>query len=100
MLPPSDTAVSVTLTPDERAYLELYTPRTHGVELPRDLAKSMEAKGWVEWVPPMFGSSRLYSTVSTVLCWNFVTPPAPPSRALPRDDAVRIYKRQSGDVRK
>jgi hypothetical protein len=32
----------VTLTTDERAYLELYTPRTHGVELPRDLAKSME----------------------------------------------------------
>jgi hypothetical protein len=49
------------MTSDERAYLELYTPRTHGVELPRDLAKSMEAKGWVEWVPPMFGSSRLYS---------------------------------------
>jgi hypothetical protein len=51
----------VTLTADERAYLTLYTPKTHGVELPRDLAKSMEAKGWVEWVPPMFGSSRLYS---------------------------------------
>jgi hypothetical protein len=51
----------VTLTADERAYLMLYTPRTHGVELPRDLAKSMEAKGWVEWVPPMFGSSRLGS---------------------------------------
>jgi len=49
------------LTADERAYLMLYTPRTHGVELPRDLAKSMEAKGWVEWVPQMFGSSRLYS---------------------------------------
>jgi hypothetical protein len=61
MSPPSDTTVSVTLTTDERAYLKLYTPRTHGVELPRDLAKSMEAKGWVEWVPPMFGSSRLYS---------------------------------------
>jgi hypothetical protein len=51
----------VNVTADERAYLKLYTPRTHGVELPRDLAKSMEAKGWVEWVPTMFGSSRLYS---------------------------------------
>jgi hypothetical protein len=55
----------MTLTPDERAYLRLYTPRTHGIELPRDLAKSMEDKGWVEWVLPNFGShfgsSALYS---------------------------------------
>jgi hypothetical protein len=72
MTPPSDTAVSVsvsvTLTADERVYLELYTPGTYGVELPSDLAKSMEAKGLVERVLSLdglrvvvFGGSRLYS---------------------------------------
>jgi hypothetical protein len=31
------------MTADERTYLMLFTPRTYSVELPRDLAKSMEA---------------------------------------------------------
>jgi hypothetical protein len=53
--------MALILTADERAYLMLYTPKTHAVELPRDLAKSMEDKGWVEWMPPMFGSRRLYA---------------------------------------
>jgi hypothetical protein len=49
------------MTADERTYLLLFRGRTHSVELPPDLAKGMEAKGWVEWVPPMFGCSRLYA---------------------------------------
>jgi len=48
------------VTSEERMYLKMYTPETYGLELPRELGHSMEDKGWVRWVPPMFGSNHLY----------------------------------------
>lgn len=47
------------MTADQRAYLELFSPDTYGLEIPRTLAKEMEALGWIEWVPPQFGT-RMY----------------------------------------
>jgi len=48
------------MTREERKYLEMYKPETYALELPRELGHSLEDKGWVRWVAPMFGSSRLY----------------------------------------
>lgn len=48
-------------TRDMNAYLKLFEPNTYGVEIPRQLAKKMEAKGWVEWVPPVFGNTPIYA---------------------------------------
>lgn len=48
------------MTKDQRAYLEIFTPETYGIYIPRPLARQMERKGWIEWVPPKFGT-QLYS---------------------------------------
>lgn len=49
------------LQKEAMSYLAMYTPTTHGLELPRDVATYLEKLGYVEWVPPIFGCSRLYS---------------------------------------
>lgn len=40
----------------EKEYLKLFTPTTHGVEIPPRIAAPMEAKGWIRWLPPVFGT--------------------------------------------
>lgn len=45
------------MTDDERAHLEMFDDNTYGMSIPRELAKAMEAKGWVSWVPPKFGTT-------------------------------------------
>lgn len=40
----------------EFAYLKMFGPNTYGINMPLRTAKRMEAKGWVEWVPPKLGS--------------------------------------------
>lgn len=44
------------LSNDELTYLKLYGPSTYGLEIPKSIAKSLEDKGLVRWLPPMFGT--------------------------------------------
>lgn len=44
-------------TTRELAYLKMFRPETYGLEIPYELAKPMEARGWVEWMPPKFGTT-------------------------------------------
>jgi hypothetical protein len=37
-------------------YLKMYGPDTYAVNMPHSIAKTLEIKGLVEWVPPQFGS--------------------------------------------
>lgn len=48
------------LSADEIAHLRLYEPATYGIALPRALAKSLEAKGFVEWLPPTGWSGTIW----------------------------------------
>jgi hypothetical protein len=48
------------LTKDELAFLRMFTPSTYGINLPRDVAKSLEKKGLVEWVPYTSWSGTIY----------------------------------------
>ena len=48
------------MTETEAAYLALFTPATHEVEIPRVVAGPMEERGWITWVPPAFGT-RLWA---------------------------------------
>jgi hypothetical protein len=38
-------------------YLKMFSPSTYGLEIPRSIAKPMEADGLIEWVPPKFGTT-------------------------------------------
>ncbi len=38
-------------------YLRMFGPDTYGLSIERDLAKYMERQGWIEWVPPKFGTT-------------------------------------------
>lgn len=38
------------------SYLKMFTPDTYGLNLPYSIAKTLEIKGLVEWVPPKFGT--------------------------------------------
>lgn len=44
------------LSQDEAAYLKLFTGDVYTVDMPRDVAKSLEMKGLVKWVPPILGT--------------------------------------------
>lgn len=46
-----------TLHKDALAHLRCYSPLTYGMSWPREVAKYAEAKGWIEWVPPQFGTT-------------------------------------------
>jgi len=49
------------LTHNERLFLEsLARPQIYGMNLPRLIAKSLEAKGFVEWLPPSQWSGTIY----------------------------------------
>lgn len=39
------------------SYLKMFSPDTYGLELPHSIAKTLEIKGLVEWVPPKFGTT-------------------------------------------
>lgn len=41
-------------------YLKMFGPDTCGLEIPYSIAKTLEVKGLVEWVPPQFGT-QLYA---------------------------------------
>jgi len=43
------------LTAKERSALSCFGPQTYSVFLDRKVADSLERKGLVTWVPPMFG---------------------------------------------
>lgn len=38
------------------SYLRMFGPQTYAVNLPHSIAKTLEIKGLVEWVPPQFGA--------------------------------------------
>ena len=42
------------------SYLKMYGPNTCGLEIPYSIAKTLEIKGFVEWIPPQFGT-RLWA---------------------------------------
>lgn len=42
------------------AYLKMYSPNTYGLEIPYSIAKTLEIKGLIEWIPPQFGT-RLWA---------------------------------------
>ncbi len=46
------------MTQDERAYLTLFESNTYGLEIPFAIAKSLEAKGWVECLPPVLATRQ------------------------------------------
>lgn len=50
----------MTLSSDEIAALKLYTIDTYGINLDRGVAKSLEAKGLVQWLPPSQWSGTIY----------------------------------------
>jgi hypothetical protein len=39
------------------SYLKIFGPDTYGLEIPHSIAKTLEIKGLVEWVPPKFGTT-------------------------------------------
>jgi hypothetical protein len=38
------------------SYLRMFEPGTYGLSIPYSIAKTLEIKGLVEWVPPKFGT--------------------------------------------
>ncbi len=48
------------LSEAHRSYLEMYLPGTYGLNFPHSIAKTLEIKGLIEWVPPKFGT-QLYA---------------------------------------
>lgn len=38
------------------SYLKMFRPETYGIEIPYSIAKTLEIKGLVEWLPPVFGA--------------------------------------------
>lgn len=38
------------------SYLKMYSANTHGLEIPYSIAKTLEIKGLIEWIPPQFGT--------------------------------------------
>lgn len=38
-------------------YLKAFGPDTYGLSMPYSIAKTLEIKGLVEWVPPKFGAT-------------------------------------------
>lgn len=38
------------------SYLRMFSPDTYGLNLPYSIAKTLEIKGLVKWVPPKFGT--------------------------------------------
>jgi len=38
------------------AYLRMFSPDTYGISLPYSIAKTLEIKGLIEWMPPKFGT--------------------------------------------
>lgn len=38
------------------SYLKMFTPDTYGLNIPYSIAKTLEIKGLVEWMPPKFGT--------------------------------------------
>lgn len=42
---------------DAMAYLAMFSENTYGLEIPRELASYMQKCGYVEWVPPKFGTT-------------------------------------------
>jgi hypothetical protein len=45
------------VTEDEFSYLECYGSNTYAMFIPYNIAWTMEEKGWIEWVPPVFGTN-------------------------------------------
>lgn len=39
------------------SYLRMFSPDTYGLEIPYSIAKTLEIKGLVEWMPPKFGTT-------------------------------------------
>lgn len=37
-------------------YLKMFGPSTIGINLPYSIAKTLEVKGLVEWIPPQLGT--------------------------------------------
>ena len=38
-------------------YLRAFSPDSYGMSIPYSIAKTMEIKGLIEWVPPKFGTA-------------------------------------------
>lgn len=49
------------LTKDELASLKLFGPQTYAICLGREIGRALEAKGLVEWVPPVWGNAANWS---------------------------------------
>jgi hypothetical protein len=47
----------VKISETHMAYLKMFGPDTYGIALPYSIAKTLEIKGLVEWMPPKFGSA-------------------------------------------
>jgi hypothetical protein len=48
--------MTMKLSDTHLAYLKMFKPDTYGINLPYSIAKTLEIKGLVEWMPPKFGS--------------------------------------------
>lgn len=46
-----------TLYAQEAAVIRMFSDDTYGLEIQREVAKSLEKKGLVEWMPPKFGTT-------------------------------------------
>lgn len=40
-----------------KTYLRAFAPQTYGLSIPHSIAKTMEIKGLIEWMPPKFGTT-------------------------------------------
>lgn len=45
-----------TLSETHLGYLKMFSPNTIGLNLPYSIAKTLEVKGLVEWIPDQLGS--------------------------------------------
>lgn len=48
--------MTIKLSETHLSYLKMFGPHTYGINLPYSIAKTLEIKGLVEWVPPQLGS--------------------------------------------
>lgn len=45
------------MTALQGAYLKMSAPETYGINIPHEIAKKMERRRLIEWVPAKFGST-------------------------------------------
>ena len=52
--------VTIKLSDEAKAYIELYEPATYGINIPKLTAQELMDAGLIEWVPPTAWSGKIY----------------------------------------